>query len=137
MKHNFFAVLTCGVFSYLGERTLYNHYSINWGVSELSLRSIALVEYSKESLLNKLIAFGIAISLLACLALLSGSIKGKYNFEHVTLIISVFISSILLTILSLFAAGTEWLPRYASSSLLFAFLPIFSFYQLKKRNFYE
>jgi hypothetical protein len=34
----------------------------------------------------------------------------------------------------LFAAGTEWLPRYASGLLIFSFLPIFVVLSLKSSD---
>jgi hypothetical protein len=131
VKHNFLQLITCGIFTYVGEKTLYNRYTINWGVTELNSRSIALLEFFKENLLNKVSILGSAASLLACIILLSGSIKKIYNFEYITLIISIFLSSLVLTFLSLFAAGTEWLPRYASGLLMFSFLPIFVILSLK------
>jgi hypothetical protein len=47
-------------------------------------------------------------------------------------------STLLVAILSLFAAGTEWLPRYTSSLLIFAFLPVLTLpNQLKASLVYE
>jgi hypothetical protein len=137
-KHNVFQVLICGLFTYLGEKTLYNHYSLNWGVTELNFRSIALLEFVKANLLNKIFALGFIMSLISCLILLNGIIKKNYDFDTVTFIISVFMSTLLVAILSLFAAGTEWLPRYTSSLLIFAFLPVLTLpNQLKASLVYE
>ena len=122
-KNNFFPVVICSIFSYFGEITLHNRYQTNWGVTELNLKSIALIEFSRQNFLTGTITLLTATSLLSCLILLSGLVKSKYNLEYTKLIISVFFCVILITAMSLFAAGTEWLPRYSSGLLVFASLP--------------
>jgi hypothetical protein len=124
IRINFYPALICLIFSLTGMQTVYNKYSLNWGFTEIDLKSIAVWNFFFKSNVNLILGGLITLSLLGILINLNFNVRKSVDFNDSIMRHSLFLACLILGFVSLLAAGVDWAPRYISGLLMFSILPL-------------
>lgn len=124
VRMNIYPASICLIFSLAGMQTVYNKYSLNWGFTEIDLKSIAVLNFFLQSDLNSILGGLIILAPLGILVNLNFNVRKSIDFNDSIMRHSLFLACLILGFVSLLAAGIDWAPRYISGLLMFSILPL-------------
>ena len=124
VRLNIYPALICLLFAYAGMKTVYNKYSLNWGFTEIDIKSIAVLNFFFGSNLNLILGGFIILAIISILFNLNNNVRASIDLNASIMRYSLFLACLLLGFVSLLAAGIDWQPRYISGLLMFSILPL-------------